>query len=178
MEVTKRLFWQKLLLPFIKSLLRCCVQFLFLESSNLECWFFLLIVSSNMLWLWCFTGSWKKQKREIKAFTMEELRWFKWIFLVSSIYLLWIMWLSSIICGYQFFSYVNRRSVDCFRLGWPMRADADFFCLETQQSPENNGVSNDGSFYCCKHWLLLHYKYSKAIWYYFYYCVYTCFCTS
>ncbi|CAL5433839.1 unnamed protein product [Camellia sinensis] len=24
-------------------------------------------------------------------------------------------------------------SVDCFRLGWPMRADADFFCLPTEQ---------------------------------------------
>lgn len=22
----------------------------------------------------------------------------------------------------------NCRSVNCFRLGWPMRADADFFC--------------------------------------------------
>ncbi|XP_059429672.1 callose synthase 3 [Corylus avellana] len=30
-------------------------------------------------------------------------------------------------------------SVDCFRLGWPMRADADFFCLNTVQTVENNG---------------------------------------
>ncbi|KAL7199262.1 hypothetical protein ACSBR2_021531 [Camellia fascicularis] len=31
-------------------------------------------------------------------------------------------------------------SVDCFRLGWPMRADADFFCLPTEQHRfEKNG---------------------------------------
>ncbi|KAG2675087.1 hypothetical protein I3760_13G168800 [Carya illinoinensis] len=30
-------------------------------------------------------------------------------------------------------------SVDCFRLGWPMRAEADFFCLRTEQTFENNG---------------------------------------
>ncbi|XP_062171456.1 callose synthase 3 [Alnus glutinosa] len=30
-------------------------------------------------------------------------------------------------------------SVDCFRLGWPMRADADFFCLRIEQTVENNG---------------------------------------
>ncbi|KAE8037016.1 hypothetical protein FH972_009643 [Carpinus fangiana] len=29
-------------------------------------------------------------------------------------------------------------SVDCFRLGWPMRADADFFCLRAVQIVENN----------------------------------------
>lgn len=44
---------------------------------------------------------------------------------------------------YLILSY-NYRSVDCFRLGWPMRADADFFCLRTVQTVENNGVSNDG----------------------------------
>lgn len=27
------------------------------------------------------------------------------------------------------------RSVDCFRLGWPMRADADFFCLPSEERP-------------------------------------------
>lgn len=27
-----------------------------------------------------------------------------------------------------------------------MRADADFFCLRTEQIVENNGVSNDGYF--------------------------------
>ncbi|PPE02772.1 hypothetical protein GOBAR_DD00187 [Gossypium barbadense] len=32
------------------------------------------------------------------------------------------------------------QSVDCFRLGWPMRADADFFCLPTEQLVEKNGV--------------------------------------
>ncbi|PPS05987.1 hypothetical protein GOBAR_AA14662 [Gossypium barbadense] len=30
-------------------------------------------------------------------------------------------------------------SVDCFRLGWPMRADADFFCLPIEQLVEKNG---------------------------------------
>ncbi|KAE9463007.1 hypothetical protein C3L33_05086, partial [Rhododendron williamsianum] len=30
-------------------------------------------------------------------------------------------------------------SVDCFRLGWPMRADADFFCVPIEQ-PEGNKV--------------------------------------
>ncbi|XVF47535.1 hypothetical protein PTKIN_Ptkin03bG0116700 [Pterospermum kingtungense] len=30
-------------------------------------------------------------------------------------------------------------SVDCFRLGWPMRADADFFCLPIEQLREKNG---------------------------------------
>ncbi|GMY16153.1 callose synthase 3 isoform X2 [Fagus crenata] len=30
-------------------------------------------------------------------------------------------------------------SVDCFRLGWPMRADADFFCLSIGQIRQNNG---------------------------------------
>ncbi|XP_074292590.1 callose synthase 3-like [Silene latifolia] len=28
-------------------------------------------------------------------------------------------------------------SVDCFRLGWPMRADADFFCLTTEESSQD-----------------------------------------
>lgn len=36
-------------------------------------------------------------------------------------------------------------SVDCFRLGWPMRADADFFCLSTEQIPQNNGSQNQES---------------------------------
>lgn len=35
----------------------------------------------------------------------------------------------------------NCRSIDCFRLGWPMRADADFFCLSIEQLREKNGVS-------------------------------------
>ncbi|KAJ0019965.1 hypothetical protein Pint_31296 [Pistacia integerrima] len=30
-------------------------------------------------------------------------------------------------------------SVDCFRLGWPMRADADFFCLPVEQLRDKNG---------------------------------------
>ncbi|GAB2246066.1 hypothetical protein Droror1_Dr00001559 [Drosera rotundifolia] len=39
-------------------------------------------------------------------------------------------------------------SVDCFRLGWPMRADADFFCLRSEQRPieksgENKPASKD-----------------------------------
>lgn len=29
--------------------------------------------------------------------------------------------------------FFNYRSVDCFRLGWPMRADADFFSLPIEQ---------------------------------------------
>ncbi|KAL4611905.1 hypothetical protein ACB092_08G159600 [Castanea dentata] len=33
-------------------------------------------------------------------------------------------------------------SVDCFRLGWPMRADADFFCFSTEQIRQNNGSLN------------------------------------
>ena len=52
----------------------------------------------------------------------------------------------------------NYRSVDCFRLGWPMRADADFFCLSIGQIRQNNGVSNDGYFlfrFFSKVWLLL-----------------------
>ena len=32
----------------------------------------------------------------------------------------------------------NCRSVDCFRLGWPMRADADFFHLPPKQSNSSN----------------------------------------
>lgn len=32
--------------------------------------------------------------------------------------------------------------MDCFRLGWPMRADADFFCKPVDQLlSEKNGVS-------------------------------------
>ncbi|KAK7358027.1 hypothetical protein VNO80_17326 [Phaseolus coccineus] len=39
-------------------------------------------------------------------------------------------------------------SVDCFRLGWPMRADADFFCLPVEQlnfdkSNDNKPVNRD-----------------------------------
>lgn len=35
------------------------------------------------------------------------------------------------------------RSVDCFRLGWPMRADADFFCLpDGELRFDKSGVSN------------------------------------
>ena len=29
--------------------------------------------------------------------------------------------------------FFNYRSVDCFRLGWPMRADADFFCQPIEE---------------------------------------------
>ncbi|XP_075078332.1 uncharacterized protein LOC107823059 isoform X1 [Nicotiana tabacum] len=37
-------------------------------------------------------------------------------------------------------------SADCFRLGWPMRADADFFCLPVEElRAERNGV-----LWCCK----------------------------
>lgn len=32
------------------------------------------------------------------------------------------------------------RSLDCFRLGWPMRADADFF-QQRKTNNEENGVS-------------------------------------
>lgn len=35
----------------------------------------------------------------------------------------------------------KHRSVDCFRLGWPMRADADFFCKPIEQIREKNEVS-------------------------------------
>jgi len=35
------------------------------------------------------------------------------------------------------FILLNFRSANCFRLGWPMRADADFFC----QPDERNEVS-------------------------------------
>uniref|UniRef100_A0A2P2MMM1 1,3-beta-glucan synthase n=1 Tax=Rhizophora mucronata TaxID=61149 RepID=A0A2P2MMM1_RHIMU len=34
-------------------------------------------------------------------------------------------------------------SVDCFRLGWPMRADADFFCLPAQDSQDNKPAYRD-----------------------------------
>ncbi|XP_048324045.2 callose synthase 3 [Ziziphus jujuba] len=36
-------------------------------------------------------------------------------------------------------------SVDCFRLGWPMRADADFFCLPTEQSHFDKSGDNKPS---------------------------------
>ncbi|KAK4380700.1 hypothetical protein RND71_002562 [Anisodus tanguticus] len=37
-------------------------------------------------------------------------------------------------------------SVDCFRLGWPMRADADFFCLPVEdQRAERNGENKPSS---------------------------------
>jgi hypothetical protein len=42
------------------------------------------------------------------------------------------------------YPYIICRSVDCFRLGWPMRADADFFCLSSEQlRVVQNGVSNE-----------------------------------
>ena len=41
----------------------------------------------------------------------------------------------------------NCRSADCFRLGWPMRADADFFWLPVAQRDfENSNVSVDHKF--------------------------------
>ncbi|GMH11510.1 hypothetical protein Nepgr_013351 [Nepenthes gracilis] len=36
-------------------------------------------------------------------------------------------------------------SVDCFRLGWPMRADADFFCLPAEQLHYEKNVGNKPS---------------------------------
>jgi len=37
--------------------------------------------------------------------------------------------------------FLHCRSVDCFRLGWPMRADADFFCLPVAvPNTEKDGV--------------------------------------
>lgn len=35
----------------------------------------------------------------------------------------------------KYFVGVKCRSVDCFRLGWPMRADADFFCQPIEKVP-------------------------------------------
>ncbi|RZS17388.1 hypothetical protein BHM03_00049529 [Ensete ventricosum] len=35
------------------------------------------------------------------------------------------------------------RSVDCFHLGWPMRADADFFCSPQNSRDERNEVSSN-----------------------------------
>jgi len=42
----------------------------------------------------------------------------------------------------------NCRSVDCFRLGWPMRADADFFCLPPEQfGQDRSGVKKKDFFH-------------------------------
>lgn len=42
---------------------------------------------------------------------------------------------------------IKHRSVDCFRLGWPMRADSDFFCKTVDQlRSEKNGVSMELEF--------------------------------
>ncbi|XP_074383261.1 callose synthase 3-like [Apium graveolens] len=38
-------------------------------------------------------------------------------------------------------------SVDCFRLGWPMRADADFFCLPVKQLQFRKGLLSFCVFY-------------------------------
>ncbi|GMP41996.1 hypothetical protein CsSME_00011891 [Camellia sinensis var. sinensis] len=35
------------------------------------------------------------------------------------------------------YNMIAEVSVDCFRLGWPMRADADFFCLPIVQLHAN-----------------------------------------
>ena len=41
----------------------------------------------------------------------------------------------------DFISLLNCRSADCFRLGWPMRADADFFYQPSNLADERNEVS-------------------------------------
>lgn len=42
------------------------------------------------------------------------------------------------------YDFLHCRSVDCFRLGWPMRADADFFCLPVAvPNTEKDGVHNN-----------------------------------
>lgn len=48
-------------------------------------------------------------------------------------------------CGFSILIPVMYcRSVDCFRLGWPMRADADFFCMPSEQRylDKSSEVSN------------------------------------
>ncbi|XP_070044409.1 callose synthase 3-like isoform X3 [Nicotiana tabacum] len=43
-------------------------------------------------------------------------------------------------------------SADCFRLGWPMRADADFFCLPVEElRAERNGKAESRG--CCATWI-------------------------
>lgn len=84
------------------------------------------------LWIGCLTGSWKKQTRKIKTFSMEELWWFKRILLVLDFHLLHFSFSVNKLLEINL-PFFNYRSVDCFRLGWPMRADADFFCLPIER---------------------------------------------
>ena len=59
----------------------------------------------------------------------------------GSIFSLFRIFLIGYELGNEFLA-MHYRSVDCFRLGWPMRADADFFCLPLEQlRHERNGVS-------------------------------------
>ncbi|XP_070044411.1 callose synthase 3-like isoform X4 [Nicotiana tabacum] len=52
-------------------------------------------------------------------------------------------------------------SADCFRLGWPMRADADFFCLPVEElRAERNGCFPQLG--TCEMWfgtLIIHYQF-------------------
>lgn len=51
------------------------------------------------------------------------------------------------VCSFeQVYNYllIICRSVDCFRLGWPLRTDADFFC---QPVDPEKGTDNIVSFY-------------------------------
>ena len=83
-----------------------------------------------------FAGSWKEQRWKIKAFPMEELWWFEWILLVlSSPFFFFFLHCVALFCfNFHIDSPAqNCRSMDCFRLGWPMRADADFFRLPPKQ---------------------------------------------
>ena len=46
---------------------------------------------------------------------------------------------------------VNCRSIGCFRLGWPMRVDADFFCqpLEQLRVDKKDVCCNFGLYVAC-----------------------------
>lgn len=82
------------------------------------------------------TGSWEEQKWDGSSLSLVQLRWFKWVFLVSLAfgfiyYWIWFCWLVSYLINWQVIDLaVNAfccRSPDCFSLGWPMRDDGEFF---------------------------------------------------
>lgn len=134
-------FLRKVVTPIYEVIARVCMRFYFLLT--IKFWapcipfcFYLLyhysIYWKAPLWIGCLTGSWKKQTRKIKTFSMEELWWFKRILLVLDFHLLHFSFSVNMLLEINL-PFFNYRSVDCFRLGWPMRADADFFCLPIER---------------------------------------------
>lgn len=75
---------------------------------------------------------------------LNEYFWYYTIFF--SLFCFWFIFILDEFCNNLLVLYY--RSVDCFRLGWPMRADADFFCLPFDQLQfVKNGVSYNWSLY-------------------------------